>query len=83
MSLRCESDVDNLASKLVASFILDMFFGKQCFTRILHPILALGATPRRIQSSLNSIVGVTRGAPWKKTKPSQPNASTSHSIILG
>jgi hypothetical protein len=67
-----------LASKVIASFILDMFIGKHCLTQILSPFLMMGATFRRICNSITSIVGVTRGMSWMRIKCVQPNATTSH-----
>jgi len=71
-----------LPSNVATSFILDMFASKHSLTRILHPFLTLGATPRRIHNSLNSIVGVAWSAPWTITKPIWPNALTSHWVIF-
>jgi hypothetical protein len=66
----------------VASFILNIFVGKHCFTQSLRPFWTLGATPKRICSSLNLIINVTRGAPWTRTNLIWPNASASLWILF-
>jgi hypothetical protein len=57
-----------LTSKVATSFNVNMFVEKHCLMQILCPILTLGETFGRIWSSLNQIIGVTKGVPWTRTK---------------
>jgi hypothetical protein len=63
ISLKCECDGDNLGIQGGNIFILAMFTSKHCLIQMLCPFHMLRAIPRKIQSSLISIVGVMGGAP--------------------